>query len=260
MREGMIDLADTGLNANRANLTFGSQGGSTIRAVGLHKSYETQAGLFCALENVSFDIGSGEFVAIMGQSGSGKSTLLNLIGCLDAPSKGSLLIDGTDVTQSDLDELSSLRNRRIGFVFQAFNLLPNLTALENVALPLVYAGISRRARLERAEKNLRILGLGDRVHHLPAQLSGGQQQRVAIARALINSPAIICADEPTGALDSRNSLDVMRLLRQLAMGGVTVVMVTHDTDLAEWCDRTIVLRDGQIFADRAANAANIQAC
>jgi putative ABC transport system ATP-binding protein len=221
-----------------------------IEARSLVKVYDTGAQPVHALRAVSLDIDAGEFVAIMGASGSGKSTLMNIIGCLDRPTSGTLRLAGDEVERLPGDALAAIRNRRIGFVFQQFNLLPRTSALDNVELPMVYAGVRPAERRERALAALQRVGLGDRADHAPAQLSGGQQQRVAIARALVNRPAIILADEPTGALDTRTSEDIMRLLAELNAQGLTVVMVTHETDIADWARRRIVFRDGRIVEDR----------
>jgi putative ABC transport system ATP-binding protein len=202
-----------------------------------------------ALDGVSLDIEAGDFVAIMGASGSGKSTMMNLIGGLDTPTSGSLSIDGRDIAKLDADELADLRNRAIGFVFQQFNLLPRTPAVRQVMLPLLYAH-PRPADMEaEARRRLDQVGLGNRMEHLPRQLSGGQQQRVAIARALVNNPKILLADEPTGALDSRTSEEIMRLFAELNQQGITVVLVTHEPDIAEWARRRITFRDGRIIAD-----------
>jgi putative ABC transport system ATP-binding protein len=202
-----------------------------------------------ALRGVSLDIAAGEFVAIMGASGSGKSTLMNILGCLDRPTAGEYRLAGEAVETLDGDALAAIRNRRIGFVFQQFNLLPRTSALENVELPMVYSGIKATDRRARALAALQRVGLGERSGHTPAELSGGQQQRVAIARALVNDPALILADEPTGALDSQTSGDIMRLLTALNHQGITVVIVTHENDIAAWARRKIVFRDGRIIED-----------
>ena len=204
-----------------------------------------------ALRGVSFDIDKGEFVAIMGPSGSGKSTLMNLLGCLDTPTDGEYILDGLPVEQLDKDLLSAVRNRKIGFIFQQFNLLPRSTALENVELPLIYKGNVKKAeRHERAAAALEIVGLGDRMEHRPRELSGGQQQRVAIARALVTKPAILLADEPTGNLDSHSSEEVMGVFEELNRQGITVVLVTHEHDVAFHAQRVITVRDGLLASDK----------
>jgi len=206
-----------------------------------------------ALRGVSFSIRRGEFVAIMGPSGSGKSTLMNLLGCLDTPSGGRYFLDGLPVEQLDRNLLAAVRNRKIGFVFQQFNLLPRQTALENVALPLVYlGGVSAEERHARAQAVLEQVGLGDRMHHRPKELSGGQQQRVAIARALITKPALLLADEPTGNLDSKSSVEILALFEQLNWQGITVVLVTHDPDVAAHAARVLTVRDGLLDGDASS--------
>jgi putative ABC transport system ATP-binding protein len=204
-----------------------------------------------ALRDVSLDIAAGDFVAIMGASGSGKSTLMNILGCLDLPTSGTYHLAGEAVEAMAQDQLASIRNRRIGFVFQQFNLLPRTSALENVELPMVYSGIKAAERRVRATQALERVGLGERMDHTPAELSGGQQQRVAIARALVNQPQLILADEPTGALDSQTSEDIMRLLTELNQQGMTVVLVTHEADIAAWARRKLVFKDGQMAQDSA---------
>ncbi|MGC2164262.1 MAG: ABC transporter ATP-binding protein [Silvibacterium sp.] len=214
-----------------------------------------------ALRGVSLAIAQGELLAIMGASGSGKSTLMNLIGCLDRPTSGRYLLAGRPVSSLDRNALAEIRNRFIGFVFQSFNLLPRASALENVELPMLYAGVPSGARRRRAREKLTQVGLGNRLEHRPNQLSGGQQQRVAIARAIVMNPRIILADEPTGNLDSRSSSEIMALIQRLSESGITVVLVTHEPDIAEFASRRIVIKDGQILSDirRAAPARDIPA-
>ena len=220
-----------------------------IEVRGLSKSYEMGLNIVAALRSVSLTIGEGEFVAIMGASGSGKSTFMNLLGCLDTPTAGEYRLAGEKVSAMSGDALAAIRNRRIGFVFQQFNLLPRTSALDNVQLPLLYAATPASQRRQRAMARLSQVGLATRHDHHPSQLSGGQQQRVAIARALVNDPALILADEPTGALDSRTSLEIMVLLQQLNAAGMTIVMVTHEADIAAFASRIITFRDGEIISD-----------
>ena len=202
-----------------------------------------------ALRGVSFEVHSGEFVAVMGPSGSGKSTCMNLIGCLDRSSGGTYELDGEEVTRMRPETMADLRNRKLGFVFQGYNLLPRMDALGNVMLPMVYAGLPARIRRERAFAALEAVGMVDRADHRPNELSGGQQQRVAIARALVNSPSLVLADEPTGALDSRTSVEIMAILQRLNADGATIVLVTHESDIAAHCTRKILFRDGRVVAD-----------
>jgi putative ABC transport system ATP-binding protein len=202
-----------------------------------------------ALDGVTVGIDTGEFVAIMGSSGSGKSTLMNIVGCLDRPSGGTYRLGGVDVSSMDRDRLAEIRNRKLGFVFQSFHLLPRTSAIENVELPLLYAGVPTRDRVARARTALERVGLGQRLEHHPSQMSGGQQQRVAIARAIVGSPSMILADEPTGNLDSKTSIEVMQLFRELGQSGITVVLVTHESDIAEWAARVITMKDGRVISD-----------
>jgi putative ABC transport system ATP-binding protein len=220
-----------------------------IQTASLVKEYVMGTNTVRALRGVSVSIDEGEFVAIMGASGSGKSTFMNLLGCLDSPSSGDYILAGEKVSALSSDELAAIRNKRIGFVFQQFNLLPRTTALDNVELPLLYSGVSAAERKARAIQRLTEVGLGQRMDHHPAQLSGGQQQRVAIARALVNNPSLILADEPTGALDSRTSIEVMALLQRLNRQGMTIVLVTHEHDVAAFASRIISFRDGQVQKD-----------
>ncbi len=208
-----------------------------------------------ALDDVSLDVHEGEFVAIVGPSGSGKSTMMHILGCLDRPTAGAYVLAGTPVADLDDDGLARLRSRTIGFVFQSYNLLPRTTALDNVATPLLYQGIGRAERIRRAGAALERLGMGDRVTHEPTELSGGQQQRVAVARALVTEPALILADEPTGNLDSRSGADVMSVFRELHASGRTIVLITHDADVAAAADRQVHLRDGKIAADQPTRVA-----
>jgi len=222
-----------------------------VKIEDIHKTYDSGEIPVHAVRGVSLEIHRGEFVALMGASGSGKSTLMNLLGCLDRATRGRYLLDGTDVSQLDRNALADIRNQKIGFVFQGFNLLARTTALENAELPMLYGQRRRssRAMRERALHSLEIVGLAERADHFPNQLSGGQQQRVAIARALVNDPEILLADEPTGNLDSKTSVEVMGVFQKLNDQGITIVMVTHELDIARYCKRNLILRDGRIVRD-----------
>ena len=226
---------------------------TVIQLQDIHKTYHTGEVDVHAVRGVSLDIAQGEFVALMGASGSGKSTMMNIIGCLDRPTKGKYSLDGIDVSQLNRDELADIRNQKIGFVFQGFNLLARTSALENVELPMLYTRqrISGQSQRERALKALDTVGLADRADHKPNQLSGGQQQRVAIARALSNQPALLLADEPTGNLDTRTSVDIMGVFQKLNDLGMTIVMVTHELDIAQCTKRMVVMRDGKVVGDTA---------
>jgi len=224
--------------------------GALIRIDHLTKVYPLGDMEVHALRGVSVEITNGEFLAIMGASGSGKSTFMNILGCLDKPTKGSYMLGDIDVSKLTRDELAHIRNSRIGFVFQGFNLLSRTSAIENAELPLLYCSMSNKERKDRAIAALERVGLGDRIHHFPNQLSGGQQQRVAIARALVNDPSIVLADEPTGNLDSRTSVEVMEIFQELNNHGITVILVTHEPDIAQFARRHIVFRDGKIRADK----------
>jgi putative ABC transport system ATP-binding protein len=224
-------------------------GRAVIHTEGLTKDYAMGAETVHALREIDMEIQRNEYVAIMGPSGSGKSTLMNLIGCLDTPTAGEYWLNNTPVARLNDDQLAAIRNREIGFVFQTFNLLPRATALHNVELPLIYGGTSARERRQRAEHVLEQVGLADRMHHRPAELSGGQRQRVAVARALVNSPAILLADEPTGNLDSRTGADIMALFDDLHASGQTILLVTHEHDVAQHAHRRITLLDGMIESD-----------
>ena len=238
----------------RAEWAVGDQGATpgedwVIVTRGLTREYDMGGEIVRALRGVDIAIRKNEYVAIMGPSGSGKSTLMNIIGCLDTPNAGEYWLNGQLVSRMKDDELARVRNKEIGFVFQTFNLLPRATALHNVELPLVYAGIGAKARRERAAQALQRVGLGERMHHKPNELSGGQRQRVAIARALVNDPSILLADEPTGNLDSQTSVEIMKLFEALAEQGQTVIMVTHEPDIAAHARRVVILRDGQVASD-----------
>ena len=237
---------------------------SVIEMQGITKNYQMGEMEVKALRGIDLKINSGEFVAIMGASGSGKSTLMNIIGCLDVLTEGEYYLDGENILDLDADDFAEIRNRKIGFVFQGFNLLARTTALENVELPLLYnQDIKMREALNKAKESLKLVGLEDRMDHEPSQLSGGQQQRVAIARALVNDPALILADEPTGNLDSRTSVEVLKLFQELNDQGITIVLVTHEHDIAEYASRKVVLKDGHIIEDsqiakRRLAAADLQ--
>jgi len=220
-----------------------------ISCTKIAKHYRVGTQTVKALRTIDLIINKGEYVAIMGPSGSGKSTLMNIIGCLDTPTKGEYILNGTDVSKMTDDELATTRNKEIGFVFQTFNLLPRYSALENVMLPLIYAGYSKTERQSKAEKTLEDVDLTDRITHKPNELSGGQRQRVAIARALVNNPSIILADEPTGNLDSKTSVDIMNIFSEIHKKGNTVIIVTHEEDIAKYAHRVIRLRDGMIESD-----------
>jgi len=220
-----------------------------IQIENLTKIYDTGSIQVEALKSVNLNVERKEYVAIMGASGSGKSTLMNIIGCLDRMTSGKYILDGEDVSKLNDTQLAEIRNKKVGFVFQAFNLLPRLTALGNVELPMIYAGIPSSQRHKRAKEALERVGLGDRMHHRPNELSGGQKQRVAIARALVNNPSILLADEPTGNLDTKSSIEIMDIFENLNDEGVTIVMVTHEADIAAHTKRNVVFRDGQIISD-----------
>ena len=222
---------------------------SLIRLQNISRRYQMGTETVHALREVSLEIQRGEYVAIMGPSGSGKSTLMNLIGCLDTPTGGTYELNGSHVSELKDNQLAGIRNREIGFIFQTFNLLPRSDALRNVELPLVYAGIPAKERRQLAHAALASVGLADRVHHLPNELSGGQRQRVAVARALVNRPSILLADEPTGNLDSQTSIEIMGVFQKLNEAGITIIMVTHELDVARYTKRMIILRDGKVLTD-----------
>lgn len=225
------------------------RGKEVIQINGIRKIYKLGAQEVRALDGVDLSICENEYVAIMGPSGSGKSTMMNILGCLDTPTEGSYILNGTDVSKMDDNTLADVRNREIGFVFQSFNLLPRYSSLENVALPLIYAGVPKEKREEKAREALESVGLNERMDHKPSELSGGQRQRVAVARALINSPSIILADEPTGNLDTKTSIEIMNLFEQIYNNGNTVIVVTHEEDIARYARRIIRLRDGKVESD-----------
>ena len=245
---GKADMATS--TETLTNAGAGSKSDLVIQVEDVHKYYELGETRVHALRGVSVNIAAGEFVAVMGASGGGKSTFMNILGCLDKPSSGSFWLEGTDVAKLSKIELAAIRNRRIGFVFQGFNLLARTTALENVELPTLYARVSKEERLKRATSALELVGLGERMEHFPSQLSGGQQQRVAIARALVNQPSILLADEPTGNLDSRTSVEIMDIFQTLnEQRGITIVLVTHEPDIAHFAQRSLFFRDGKIRRD-----------
>ncbi|NBV31635.1 MAG: macrolide ABC transporter ATP-binding protein [Bacteroidetes bacterium] len=228
---------------------------AVIQIRDLKKIYKMGDSIVKALNGVTFDVERNEYIAIMGPSGSGKSTLMNMIGCLDTPTSGDYYLNGSSVSQMDDNELAAIRNREIGFVFQTFNLLPRTDCLQNVELPLIYSGMKSSERKERARETLEKVGLGDRTHHKPNELSGGQRQRVAIARALVNNPSILLADEPTGNLDTKTGVEIMELFEELYRAGNTILLVTHEEDIAEHARRVIRLRDGVIESDRKTQLA-----
>jgi len=228
--------------------------GAVIRVEEIHKYYTLGETRIHALRGVSLEVEPGGFVAIMGASGSGKSTFMNILGCLDRPTSGRYLLEGVDVDALDKRALAAIRNRKLGFVFQGFNLLPRTTALENAQLPTLYSDLDKGERRRRAKEALALVGLADRAHHYPSQLSGGQQQRVAVARALVNRPSLLLADEPTGNLDSRTSVEILEVLQGLNARGLTIVLVTHEHDIAEFAKRVIVFRDGRVRKDAAVES------
>ncbi len=231
--------------------------GPLVETRGLVKTYTLGGETIHAVNNVSLSIERGEYVAIMGASGSGKSTFMNMIGCLDVPSRGEVLIDGIPTREMSSDELADLRNAKIGFVFQQFNLLARTSSVDNVAVPLIYAGLDTKTRRERATQKLIEMGLGERLLNTPAKLSGGQQQRVAIARALVTEPVILLADEPTGALDSKTSEDIMQVFEELNAAGITLIVVTHESEIADHAKRRIVFRDGKVIEDQMVGSRTI---
>ena len=232
---------------------------NVIETTDIAKNYVMGAEVIHALRSVTIQIPRGEYVAFMGPSGSGKSTLMNIIGCLDTPTHGQYILNGQDVSRMSDNQLAEVRNKEIGFVFQSFNLLPRASALDNVALPLIYAGLNKRDRNEQAMESLRSVGLADRASHRPNELSGGQRQRVAIARALVNNPSVLLADEPTGALDSRTSHEIMDLFEALYAKGNTIIMVTHEEDIARYAHRIVRLRDGLVESDEVNNGIHTHA-
>jgi putative ABC transport system ATP-binding protein len=250
-------MAITQSNANSAIKAGDSSPVPVVSVHDVRKIYSLGEMEVHALRGISVSIQAGDFVAIMGASGSGKSTFMNILGCLDRPTAGEYCLEGTDVSQLNKKELARIRNQKIGFVFQGFNLLGRTTALENTELPMLYSRVSKKEREDRAREALTLVGLGDRLDHFPSQMSGGQQQRVAIARALVNKPRILLADEPTGNLDSRTSVEVMEIFQNLNRDGLTIVLVTHEPDIARFTQRQIVFRDGHIKRDEAINSPSI---
>jgi putative ABC transport system ATP-binding protein len=245
----MATLAQVELKSEAMKLERPAAETPVIEVQDVHKYYDLGETKVHALRGVDMKVEPGEFVAIMGSSGSGKSTFMNMLGCLDKPSSGRYILEGTDVSKLEKKDLAAIRNRKLGFVFQGFNLLSRTTALENVELPTLYAKVEKEERLKRAKEVLEMVGLGGRLDHFPSQLSGGQQQRVAIARALVNKPAILLADEPTGNLDSRTSVEIMQIFQELNEQGLTIVLVTHEPDIAQFAKRIVVFRDGKIRHD-----------
>ena len=249
-----------GFTWNVDNSAIQGNGVPVIKVENLHKYYEMGDTRVHALRGISLEIHRGEFVSIMGASGSGKSTFMNMVGCLDKPSEGIYLLEGTDVADLSRIDLARVRNERVGFVFQGFNLLSRTTAVENVELPLIYAGLRAKERHRRSEEALRRVGLGDRGHHIPSQLSGGQQQRVAIARSLVNHPSILLADEPTGNLDSRTSVEIMQVFQDLNESErLTIILVTHEPDIAAYGKRIITFKDGRVIRDQQVEQRNLAA-
>jgi putative ABC transport system ATP-binding protein len=256
LQSSQAEMASHAISVDRQHQENGARDLPVIAIRELKKTYLLGQTQVHALRGVTFKVYPGEFVAVMGPSGSGKSTLMNLIGCLDRPTSGDYWLTGVSVSRMSADRLAYIRNRRIGFVFQGFQLLPRDTARSNIMLPMVYAGFSTQEQERRARKALQLVGLKAWANHLPSQLSGGQQQRIAIARALVNSPALLLADEPTGNLDTRTSIEIMTVLRALNERGITIIVVTHNAEVAAYARRKIVLRDGRVTSDEAVAASN----